>query len=423
MATTPHHITETNARKSPAGFDVERVRKDFPALDQTVHGKPLVYLDNAATSQKPLAVIEAEELFYRRDCSNIHRGVHELSERATKSYEDARVTSQRFLNARDSREIIFVRGATEAINLVANTFGRKNVGAGDEVLITAMEHHSNIVPWQILCEEKGAKLRVAPINDRGEVLFEEFEKLLGPKTRLVAVVHVSNVLGTVNPVKEMIEGAHRRNIPVLLDGAQAAPHVKVDVQDLDCEFYTFSGHKLYGPTGVGVLYGKADLLNAMPPYQGGGDMISSVTFEKTTYNSLPYKFEAGTSNIAGGIGLGAAIGYVNNIGMEAIAAYEDELLAYATEVLSRIPGLRIIGTAEKKAGVISFVMEGIHPHDVGTVLDQEGIAVRTGHHCAQPLMERFGIPATTRASLALYNTKREIDVLAAGIQKVKELLG
>ena len=423
MATTPHHITETGNRKTPAAFDVEQIRKDFPALDQTVHGKPLVYLDNAATSQKPLAVMKAEELFYRRDCSNIHRGVHELSERATRSYEDARVTAQRFLNARDSKEIIFVRGTTEAINLVANTFGRKNVGAGDEILITAMEHHSNIVPWQILCEEKGAKLRVAPINDRGEVLFEEFQKLLGPKTRLVAVVHVSNVLGTINPVKEMIEAAHRRNIPVLLDGAQAAPHLKVNVQELDCDFYTLSGHKLYGPTGVGVLYGKADLLNAMPPYQGGGDMISSVTFEKTIYNSLPYKFEAGTSNIAGGIGLGAAIDYLNKIGMENIAAYEDELLTYATEVLSRIPGLKIIGTAEKKAGVISFVMEGIHPHDVGTILDQEGIAVRTGHHCAQPLMERFGIPATTRASLALYNTKREIDVLTAGIQKVKELLG
>jgi cysteine desulfurase / selenocysteine lyase len=423
MATTPQHITETKSRKSPAEFDVERIRKDFPALDQMVHGKPLVYLDNAATSQKPLAVIEAEEDFYRRDCSNIHRGVHELSERATRSYEDARVTVQRFLNARDSKEIIYVRGTTEAINLVANSFGRKNVRAGDEILITAMEHHSNIVPWQILCEEKGAKLRVAPINDRGEVLFDEFEKLLGPKTRLAAVVHVSNVLGTINPVKEMIEAAHRKNIPVLLDGAQAAPHLKVDVQDLGCEFYALSGHKLYGPTGVGVLYGKGDLLESMPPYQGGGDMISSVSFEKTIYNSLPYKFEAGTSNIAGGIGLGAAIDYVNRIGMENIAAYEDELLVYATETVSSISGLRIVGTAEKKAGVISFVMEGIHPHDAGTILDQEGIAVRTGHHCAQPLMERFGIPATTRASLAFYNTKREIDALADGIQKVKELLG
>ena len=423
MAITSHHLTETSDRDSSVKFDVERIRKDFPVLDQTVHGKPLIYLDNAATSQKPLAVIEAEEHFYRHDCSNIHRGVHELSERATKSYEDARVTVQRFLNARDSKEIIFVRGTTEAINLVSNSFGRKNVKAGDEILITAMEHHSNIVPWQMLCEEKGAKLRVAPINDRGEVLFKEFEKLLGPKTRLVAVVHVSNVLGTINPVREMIEAAHRKNIPVLLDGAQAAPHLAVDVQDLDCDFYTLSGHKLYGPTGVGVLYGKADLLDAMPPYQGGGDMISSVTFEKTLYNSLPYKFEAGTPNIAAGIGLGAAIDYVKKIGMENISAYEDELLVYATEAISNISGLRIIGTAEKKAGVISFVMEGIHPHDVGTVLDQEGIAVRTGHHCAQPLMERFGIPATTRASLAFYNTKREIDALASGILKVKELLG
>ena len=423
MAITPQHIAETTLRKSATKFDVERIRKDFPALDQTVHGKPLVYLDNAATSQKPLAVMEAEEHFYRRDCSNIHRGVHELSERATKSYEDARVKAQQFLNARDSKEIIFVRGATEAINLVANSFGRKNVQAGDEILITAMEHHSNIVPWQMLCEEKGAKLRVAPINDRGELLFDEYEKLLGPKTRLAAVAHVSNVLGTINPVREMIEAAHRKGVPVLLDGAQAAPHLQVDVQALDCEFYTFSAHKLYGPTGVGVLYGKADLLDTMPPYQGGGDMISSVTFEKTIYNSLPYKFEAGTSNIAGVIGMGAAIDYLNRIGMEKISAYEDELLAYATGAVSRVPGLKIIGTAEKKAGVISFVMEGIHPHDVGTVLDQEGIAVRTGHHCAQPLMERFRIPATTRASLAFYNTKREIDALAAGIQKVKELLG
>ncbi|HKT10368.1 MAG TPA: cysteine desulfurase [Terriglobia bacterium] len=423
MGITSHHITETAGRNSALKFDVDRIRKDFPALDQTVHGKPLVYLDNAATSQKPLAVIEAEERFYRRDCSNIHRGVHELSERATKAYEDARVTAQRFLNARDSSEVIFVRGATEAINLVASSFGRKNVGPGDEILITAMEHHSNIVPWQILCEEKGAKLLAAPINDHGELLFDEYVKLLGPRTRLVSVVHVSNVLGTINPVQEIIQAAHRRNIPVLLDGAQAAPHVKVDVRELDCEFYTFSGHKLYGPTGVGVLYGKAEMLGAMPPYQGGGDMISSVTFEKTLYNSLPYKFEAGTSNIAGGIGLGAAINYVNRIGIENIAAYEDELLTYATESLSNISGLRIIGTAEKKAGAISFVMEGIHPHDAGTILDQEGIAVRTGHHCAQPLMERFKIPATTRASLAFYNTKREIDALAAGIQKVKELLG
>ena len=404
-------------------FAVEKIRQDFPVLSSSVHDKPLVYLDNAATSQKPRAVIEAEALFYSRNCSNIHRGVHELSERATKCYEDSRTKVQQFLNARESREIIFVRGTTEAINLVSNTFGRKQVGAGDEVLITAMEHHSNIVPWQILCEEKGARLRVAPVNDRGEIVFEEFEKLLGARTRFVALVHVSNVLGTINPVREMIEAAHRRNVPVLLDGAQAAPHLKVDVQALDCDFYAFSGHKLYGPTGVGVLYGKAGLLEAMPPYQGGGDMIRSVTFEKTVYNTLPYKFEAGTPNIAGSIGLGAAVDYVNEIGLESIRAYEDELLAYGTRALEEIPGLRIIGTAREKAGVISFVIEGIHPHDVGTVLDQEGIAVRTGHHCAQPLMERFKVPATTRASLAFYNTAGEIDTLAAGIRKVKDLLG
>ncbi len=404
-------------------FAVEKIRQDFPVLSSSVHDKPLVYLDNAATSQKPRAVIEAEALFYSRNCSNIHRGVHELSERATKCYEDSRTKVQQFLNARESREIIFVRGTTEAINLVSNTFGRKQVGAGDEVLITAMEHHSNIVPWQILCEEKGARLRVAPVNDRGEIVFEEFEKLLGARTRFVALVHVSNVLGTINPVREMIEAAHRRNVPVLLDGAQAAPHLKVDVQALDCDFYAFSGHKLYGPTGVGVLYGKAGLLEAMPPYQGGGDMIRSVTFEKTLYNTLPYKFEAGTPNIAGSIGLGAAVDYVNEIGLESIRAYEDELLAYGTRALEEIPGLRIIGTAREKAGVISFVIEGIHPHDVGTVLDQEGIAVRTGHHCAQPLMERFKVPATTRASLAFYNTAGEIDTLAAGIRKVKDLLG
>ena len=424
MTTTASETTRANRAASVRkGFDVERVREDFPILKQTVHGKPLVYLDNAATSQKPLAVIEAEENFYRQDCSNIHRGVHELSERATNTYERARTKIQRFLNAHESREIILVRGTTEAINLVVSSFGRKNVAAGDEILISAMEHHSNIVPWQILCEEKGAKLRVAPVNDRGEIIFEEFERLLTPRTRLVSVVHVSNVLGTVNPVREMIRAAHERNIPVLLDGAQAAPHIRVDVQALDCDFYAFSGHKIYGPTGVGALYGKARLLESMPPYQGGGDMISSVTFEKTLYNALPYKFEAGTPNIAGGIGFGAAIDYVNEIGLDAIAAYEHELLSYATEAVQQIEGLRIIGTAREKAGVISFVMEGLHPHDVGTVLDQEGIAVRTGHHCAQPLMERFKVPATTRASFAFYNTKEEIDALIAGLHKVKAILG
>ncbi len=410
-------------RRADSGFDADRIRQDFPILTQTVHGKPLVYLDNAATTQKPRAVIEAEQQFYLRDNSNIHRGVHELSERATQAYESARRKAQKFLGAGHSREIIFVRGATEAINLVAQTFGRERTGPGDEILISAMEHHSNIVPWQILCEQNGARLRVAPINDRGELIWEEFRKLLGPRTRLVSVAHVSNALGTVNPVKEIVQAAHRLGVPVLVDGAQGAPHLRVDVEELNCDFYAFSGHKVYGPTGVGVLYGKAKLLEAMPPYQGGGDMISSVTFEKTTYNSPPYKFEAGTPNIAGVVALGAALDYVNDIGMEAIAAYEQELLVYATQRISQVPGLTIIGTAKEKTGVISFVMEGLHPHDVGTVLDQEGVAVRTGHHCAQPLMDRFKVPATTRASLALYNTRQDVDALLAGLNKVREVLG
>ena len=398
-----------------------QIREDFPALSQTVYGKPLVYLDNAATTQKPRAVIEAMNRFYLTGCANIHRGVHLLSERATAAYEQARVTVQRFLNAAQAREIIFVRGATEAINLVARTYGRVNVGRGDEVLITGLEHHSNIVPWQMLCQENGALLRVAPIDDRGEVRLEEFEKLLGPRTRLVSVAHVSNALGTVNPVRRIVETAHRWNVPVMLDGAQAAPHLKVDVQALGCDFYAFSGHKLYGPTGIGVLYGRAALLEAMPPYQGGGDMISSVTFEHTTYNELPYKFEAGTPHIAGAIGLAAAIDYLNQLGLDEIAAYEHELLAYATAALTRIPGLRLIGTAREKAAVLSFVIYGVHPHDVGTILDREGIAVRAGHHCAQPVMERFGVPATTRASLAFYNTMEEIDALVRGIRAVKEV--
>jgi cysteine desulfurase/selenocysteine lyase len=349
--------------------------------------------------------------------------VHHLSERATQAYENVRTKVQRFLNAAEAREIIFVRGTTEAINLVANTYGRKNIQAGDEIIISAMEHHSNIVPWQMLCEEKGAALRVAPINDEGEILRAEFEKLLTPRTRFVALVHVSNVLGTINPVRQMIEWAHRWNVPVLLDGAQAAPHLKVDVRALDCDFYAFSGHKLYGPTGIGVLYGKAAVLSAMPPYQGGGDMISSVSFAKTLYNVIPYKFEAGTPNIAGTLGLGAAIDYLSELGFEALGTHEQELLSYATEALTRIPGLRLIGTAKEKAAVLSFVLDDLHPHDVGTVLDQEGIAVRTGHHCAQPLMDRFGLPATARASLAFYNTKEEIDALVRGIHKVKEILG
>jgi cysteine desulfurase / selenocysteine lyase len=410
-----------SAGASVAGYDVQQVRDDFPILHQQVYGHPLVYLDNAATSQKPRAVIEAIAHYYERGNANIHRGVHFLSEHATGEHEAARRTVQQFVNAADKREIIFVRSATEGINLVAQTYGRVHVDAGDEVLVTAMEHHSNIVPWQILCDEKRAHLRVLPINDRGEVLLDELPKLLTPKTKIFAFTHVSNALGTINPVKQMIELAHSRNIPVLIDGAQAVPHIKVDVQELDVDFYVFSGHKVYGPTGIGVLYGKRDLLEAMPPYQGGGDMIRSVTFEKTLYNDLPYKFEAGTPDIAGAIGLGAALNYVDRLGIENIAAHEHELLVYGTEALSAIPGVRIIGTAAHKAAVISFVIEGIHPHDIGTILDREGIAIRTGHHCAQPVMQCFKVPATARASFALYNTRPEIDALVAGIKKVKEV--
>lgn len=402
-------------------LDIEKIRADFPILQQTVHGKPLIYLDNAATSQKPRAVIDAITRYYEGTNSNIHRGVHFLSEHATAEYEAARRTAQKFINAAQAHEIIFVRGTTEGINLVAQAYGRTHIHQGDEVLITAMEHHSNIVPWQILCDERGAKLRVAPINDNGELQLDEFARLLGPRTKLAAFTHVSNALGTINPVKRMIELAHGKNIPVLIDGAQAVPHVAVDVQALDCDFYTFSGHKVYGPTGIGVLYGKSALLEAMPPYQGGGDMISSVTFEKTTYNKLPYKFEAGTPDIAGVIGLGAALNYVNGLGIENIAAHEHELLTYATEKISAISGVSLIGAAKERAGVISFVVEGVHPHDVGTILDQEGIAIRTGHHCSQPVMERFGIPATARASFAVYNTFGEIDALVRGIGKVREV--
>jgi cysteine desulfurase/selenocysteine lyase len=404
-----------------AGFDVESIREDFPVLKQTIHGKPLVYLDNAATAQKPYAVIEAIRKFHEVDCANIHRGVHELSQRSTAAYEATRAKMKRFLNARSKSELIFVRGTTEGINLVASSWGRKNVRDGDEIIISAMEHHSNIVPWQMLCEATGATLRVIPINDRGELVMEAYEKLLNPRTKMVAVTHVSNALGTINPVAEIISMAHRAGALALIDGAQAAPHLKVDVIALDADFYALSGHKMVGPTGIGILYGKSKLLNAMPPYQGGGDMIKTVTFEKTTYADLPYKFEAGTPNIAGGIGLGAAVDYLNNIGLNRIAAYEHELLVYGTQALEQIPGLRMIGTAREKAAVLSFVIEGIHPHDIGTVLDRMGIAVRTGHHCAQPVMDRFGVPATTRASLAFYNTTREIDALAAGLRKVKEV--
>jgi cysteine desulfurase / selenocysteine lyase len=413
-----HHGTAT---ATPSVIDVYKIREDFPILKQHIHGKPLVYLDNAASTQKPKIVIDAICHTYLTEYANIHRGVHLLSELCTKAYEDTRLVAKRFLNSRSTREIIFLRGTTEGINLVAQTYGRKNIRAGDEILISTMEHHSNIVPWQMLCEEKSAILRVAPINDRGELLLDEYEKLLTPRTKLVAIGHVSNALGTINPVKEMIRMAHSQGIPVLIDGAQAAPHIKVDVQDLDADFYAISGHKIYGPSGIGVLYGKEELLEEMPPYQGGGDMISSVTFEKTLYNSLPYKFEAGTPNIGGTIGMGAAIDYVNGIGLDRIAAHEHQLLEHATELLSEIPGLRIVGTAPNKAAVVSFVLEGIHPHDIGTVLDREGIAVRTGHHCAQPVMDRFGIPATARASFAFYNTIEEVDALAEGIKKVKEV--
>jgi len=399
-------------------FDVEAIRRDFPILARKVHGRPLVYLDNAATTQKPLQVIEAETEIYERYYANIHRGVHELSIASSEAYDGVREKVRGLINAGTTREIVFVRGTTEAINLVAQTYGRANVRAGDAIVLSALEHHSNIVPWQILCEEKGAYLKVAPIDERGEVLLGEYEKLLTEKTKLVAISHVSNALGTLNPVKRIVALAHARGIPVLVDGAQAVPRLAVDVADLDCDFYAFSGHKMYAPTGTGVLYGKEKLLEAMPPYQGGGDMISSVTFEKTTYNVLPYKFEAGTPNIAGTIGLGAAIDYVRAISMEKIAAHEDGLLRYATERLSAVPGLRVIGTARQKAAVLSFTLGGVHPHDVGTVLDREGIAVRTGHHCAQPVMDFFKIPATTRASLALYSTRGEVDALAAGLHRV-----
>ena len=402
-------------------FDVARIREDFPILKELVHGKPLVYLDNAATTQKPQAVIDALVNYYVTENSNVHRGVHTLSQLATDAYEGAREKVRQFINAEHDKEIIFVRGTTEGINLVAQTYGRANIGPGDEIIITAMEHHSNIVPWQILCEEKGARLKVIPINDDGELLLDEYENLLSPRTRFVSVVHQSNALGTINPAEQIIELAHARGIPVLLDGAQAVAHVPIDVQKLGCDFYAFSGHKLYGPTGVGVLYGRAELLDAMPPYQGGGEMIRSVTFEKTLYNVIPNKFEAGTQNIAGSVGLGAAIDYVNSVGMANIGAWEKELLEYGTERLSEIELVQLIGTARHKGSILSFVMENAHPHDVGTILDAEGIAVRTGHHCAQPLMDRYGVPATVRASLAFYNTKEEIDTLVKGIDRVIEV--
>lgn len=409
------------ASETSQNYDLARCRADFPILAARVHGKPLVYLDNAATTQKPRAVIDAVRNYYESQNANIHRGVHHLSDIATRAFESGRVKVQRLLNAADSREIVFTRGATESINLVAQSFVRPRLKAGDEVLITHLEHHSNIVPWQMLRDDRGLVLRVAPIDDRGELILDELERMISPRTLLVSVAHVSNALGTVNPVKEIVELAHRKGVPVLVDGAQAVAHLEVDVRDLDCDFYALSGHKLYGPTGIGVLYGKSGHLEAMPPYQGGGDMILSVTFEKTRYNTLPYKFEAGTPHIEGVIGLGTAIDYVRGVGLRAIAAHEDDLLGFGTRVLSEIPGFRMIGTARHKAGVMSFELEGVHPHDVGTILDQEGIAIRTGHHCAQPVMDRYGLPATARASLALYNTRSELESLAAGLRKVREV--
>jgi cysteine desulfurase / selenocysteine lyase len=405
------------------GFDVDKIRQDFPILAEQIRKKPLVYLDNAATCQKPQAVIDSIVHLYSHDYANVHRGVHTLSVRSTDLFESARTKVKDFINARSDKEIIFVKGATEAINLVAQTYGKANIHNGDEIIITAMEHHSNIVPWQMLCEQTGAILKVAPINLQGELIYAEFEKLLNDKTKLISVVHMSNALGTINPVKQIIAAAHARNIPVLLDGAQAIPHMTVDVQELDCDFYVFSGHKLYGPTGVGVLYGKQALLEAMPPYQGGGDMIRKVTFTETEYNTLPYKFEAGTPDIAGVVALGAAIDYLTTIGMDNIAAYEAELLSYATEKAIAIKGLRIIGEAKHKGAILSFVLDKIHPHDIGTMLDSLGIAIRAGHHCAMPVMDFYQVPATARASFAMYNTKAEIDVLMNGITSLIEVFG
>lgn len=414
------HQTAAAARE---GLHVNKIRADFPILARTVHGKPLAYLDNAATSQKPSSVITAMNEYYTAMNSNIHRGVHSLSEEATAAYEKSRELVRRFIHAESIREIIFVRGTTEAINLVASSFVHPSVKAGDEILITGLEHHSNIVPWQLVCGRTGAVLRVVPITDDGEVMLEEFAARLTPKTKFVAIAHVSNALGTVNPVKAMVALARERGIPVLVDGAQAVPHMPVDVQELGVDFYAFSGHKMYGPTGVGVLYGREEVISGMTPYQGGGDMIKSVSFEKTVYNDLPHRFEAGTPNIAGVIGLGEAIRYLSGLDWRAVEEHEADLVAYCTTVVSGIPGARIIGTAREKAGVVSFIMEGIHPHDIGTILDQEGIAVRTGHHCAQPVMERFSIPATVRASFAIYNTREEVDRLGEGLRKVKEVFG
>src|SRR5882672_6997795 len=420
MATTLEQLIPIKP-KLTSDWDVERIRADFPVLRQTVNGKPLVYLDNGASSQVPQVVIDRGSIYLEQEHSNIHRGVHYLSQRATTAYEGAREKVKRFINAREAKECIFVRGATEGINLVMHGYGRKFIGRGDEIIISAMEHHANIVPWQMLCEEKGAVLRVIPMNDAGELLQDEYNSLLSEKTKFVAFTHVSNALGTINPVKEMIDLAHTYGVPVLIDGAQSAPHMLVDVQDLDCDFFAFSGHKMFAPTGSGIIYGKAELLEKMNPFQGGGDMIRSVTFEKTTYAGLPNKFEAGTPAIASQIGLGAAIDYLNSIGRERAFQYEHELLSYATERIGPIDGVKLIGTAREKASVLSFTIDGVHPHDIGTILDQEGIAVRAGHHCAQPVMQRLGVPATARASFAFYNTRAEIDALALAIEKVIEV--
>lgn len=402
-------------------LDVARLRRDFPILDVTYQGKPIVYLDNAATSQTPLRVVEAIQRYYLQENSNVHRGVHYLSQVATERYEAARNRIARFLGASVGCELIFTRGTTEAINLVAQTYGRKHVGPGDEVLVTHMEHHSNIVPWQMLCGEKGAVLRVVPIDDRGVLDMEAFDRLLGPRTRIVSVVHVSNALGTVNPVREIVDKAHAQGVPVLVDGAQSVPHLPIDVKALGCDFFACSGHKMYGPTGIGVLYGKADLLNEMPPYQGGGDMILSVSFEKTTFNALPYKFEAGTPHIEGVIALGETVDYLGGIGMDRVAAYEHALLAYGTQALAEVPGLRLVGTAPEKSGVLSFTLDSAHPHDIGQILNDSGIAIRAGHHCAQPVMQRFGLAATARASLAFYNTREEIDALVRALHEVNKV--
>ena len=404
-------------------LDVARIRAQFPILAQTVGGKPLAYLDNAATTQKPRPVLDTLARYYAAGNANIHRGVYALSQEATAAYEGARGKVAAFLNAAEPAEVVFTRNATEGINLVAQTFGRSRIGAGDEVVVSGMEHHSNIVPWQLVCEEKGARLRVAPFSDAGELLVDELAALLGPKTRLVSIVHMSNSLGTVNPVRRVVELAHRQGIPVLVDGAQAAYHMPVDVQAIGCDFYVVTGHKLYGPTGIGALYGRRALLEAMPPYQGGGDMIASVTFERSTWNELPHRFEAGTPHIAGAIGLGAALDFITGVGFDAIVAHERSLLAYATEALSAVPGLRLVGTAADKASILSFVIEGVHPHDIGTIVDAEGVAIRTGHHCTQPVMDRLGVPATARASLAMYNTTEEVDQLVAALARVRELFG